>query len=294
MNTCEARCFAELQSDPGSRDICCVEAWKLTDGECHPFLQCYCEEKNSPPCMPPVSICSARWARASSESWRGCRVVCTLNPAPPLPGSTSPRIPSCDRAPVLFSGESCLPVGEVSPPPLPLPLQTSQCIAGTVSPSSSNWCHINIMPPTLRVGQLSWSSEALDMHPHQVPHAQCCPSGDVHSCTGECRPGRWVGDDHCDADLECYCEEKASPPCKPPGPDFSARWARCQNPFTACASRDSWRCWRVVWTLNPCPSFQACPRPPQPSPALSKPPPQRSHHWNRSHARPRPLPLHCR
>ena len=69
------------------------------------------------------------------------------------------------------------------------------------------------------------------MHTHQVPHAQCCPSGDVHSCTGKCRPEGWVGDHWCDADLECYCEEKNSPPCggKPPVPVCSARWARCQN-----------------------------------------------------------------
>ena len=121
VNTCEARCFAELQSDPGSRDICCVEAWKLTDGECHPFLQCYCEEKNSPPCMPPVSICSARWARASSESWRGCRVVCTLNPAPPPSRQHKPShsiLRSCACS--LFGG-IVPPGGRSITPPTPTP-----------------------------------------------------------------------------------------------------------------------------------------------------------------------------
>jgi len=44
-----------------------------------------------------------------------------------------------------------------------LPSQTSKCIAGSVSQSSSHmsahWCHSNMMLPTLRVGQRAWFSE---------------------------------------------------------------------------------------------------------------------------------------
>ena len=51
------------------------------------------------------------------------------------------------------------------------------------------------------------------MHPHQVPHGQCCSSTEVVDCTGSCTSASWVGDDYCNAGLECYCEEQASPAC---------------------------------------------------------------------------------
>jgi len=54
-------------------------------------------------------------ACASSDLWRGGRVLWALKPCPLLPG-TSLRIPSCGRPPVLFPGETCIPVDEVSPP----------------------------------------------------------------------------------------------------------------------------------------------------------------------------------
>ena len=45
-----------------------------------------------------------------------------------------------------------------------LPSQTSQCITGTVSQSSSHvsadWSHSNVMLPALRVGQRAWFVEA--------------------------------------------------------------------------------------------------------------------------------------
>jgi hypothetical protein len=117
------------------------------------------------------------------------------------------------------------------------PLQPSPCIAGTGSPSSShisaNWCHINTMLHVLRTGLRFWFAEASATHPHQVPHGQCCESGDVYTCSGGCSLD-WVGDFWCDLDLECYCEEKASPACggKPPVTVCSARCARCQHPYS--------------------------------------------------------------
>ena len=45
-------------------------------------------------------------------------------PMPFLPGllpGTSPRITSCTGGPILFSNESCIPVGDVSSPSLPPP-----------------------------------------------------------------------------------------------------------------------------------------------------------------------------
>jgi hypothetical protein len=53
------------------------------------------------------------------------------------------------------------------------------------------------------------------MHSHQVPHDQCCTSGYVYGCTGGCVEESGVGDDWCDAVLECYCAEESD--CgKPP------------------------------------------------------------------------------
>ena len=52
-----------------------------------------------------------------------------------LPLGTNPRLPSCSNRPVLFPGESCIPVGEVSPPPLPTPFigaTATQCCASRV------------------------------------------------------------------------------------------------------------------------------------------------------------------
>jgi hypothetical protein len=51
------------------------------------------------------------------------------------------------------------------------------------------------------------------MHPHQVPHGQCCTSTEVQDCTGSCTSASWVGNDLCNANLDCYCEEQASTPC---------------------------------------------------------------------------------
>ena len=118
-----------------------------------------------------------------------------------------------------------------------LPSQTSQCIAGTVPPSCSHvsayWCHHNIMLPTLRVGRRVWCAEARHMHPHQVPHGLCCSSGYVLGCVRGCEPESWIGNDFCDFELECYCEEEDSD-CsgKCPVPDCSACWASCQHPCT--------------------------------------------------------------
>jgi hypothetical protein len=42
-------------------------------------------------------------------------------------------------------------------------------------------------------------------------------------------PYSWVGDDKCDSELDCYCEEWSA--CRtPPVPACCARWARCQHP----------------------------------------------------------------
>jgi hypothetical protein len=84
-------------------------------------------------------------------------------------------------------------------------------------------------------------AEALDIHLHQVPHLQCCPSGEVYSCSGgECAPESLVGDFTCHGgglhvSLECYCEEQkldCGTGGKPPAPVCSARWAQCQHPRT--------------------------------------------------------------
>ena len=70
-----------------------------------------------------------------------------------FPLDQSLRIPNCDDPPVLFSNETCIPLGDVSPPHFHLPLQTSQCIAGTGSPSgshvSAHWCQHNTIAPGL-------------------------------------------------------------------------------------------------------------------------------------------------
>ena len=79
--------------------------------------------------------------------------------------------------------------------------------------------------PQKPLGLRFWFAEARDMHPNQVPHGQCCTSTQVQDCTGACTSAAWVGGDECNAGLECYCEEQASPPCfgKPPVSLCSAR-----------------------------------------------------------------------
>jgi hypothetical protein len=98
-------------------------------------------------------------------------------------------------------------------------------------------------------------------HGIQVPHAQCYYEGDLHSCDGNCYLSSIIGDHMCQTALECYCEEKSDcsdPPDdgdffdngdsfddgdprddsdsfdggNPPAPVYSARWARCQHPYT--------------------------------------------------------------
>ena len=60
------------------------------------------------------------------------------------------------------------------------------------------------------MGLRDWFAEALGMHAHQVPHAQCCSSGYVQGCIGGCTLESYLGDNHCDFYLDCYCEEKDS------------------------------------------------------------------------------------
>ena len=145
-----------------------------------------------------------------------CLAFCVDSYLSPLrPGSTSPRITSCDKPPVIFSGESCIPLGDVSLPPLLPACADLECITGTVVARMSP--RIGATPallPRLGVGLRIWFAEGWAIHPHQVPHDQCCNSGWMLGCWGGCFPeSSWVGDDWCDAELQCYCEEKASPPC---------------------------------------------------------------------------------
>jgi hypothetical protein len=63
------------------------------------------------------------------------------------------------------------------------------------------------------------------MHPHQVPHYKCCLAGYVYKCAGGCTEESLVGDDYCNAELECYCEEKGGD-CGGKPPICSTRWAR--------------------------------------------------------------------
>ena len=74
------------------------------------------------------------------------------------------------------------------------------------------------------------------MHPHQVAHGQCCDEGWVRDCTGGCLQEEWVGDNVCDNQLMCYCEEESDCDGHPPVPVCSLRWARCQHPYTVAGA----------------------------------------------------------
>ncbi|KAJ1469851.1 hypothetical protein T484DRAFT_1850173 [Baffinella frigidus] len=50
----------------------------------------------------------------------------------------------------------------------------------------------------------------------KVDHTVCCVEGEIMSCFGgQCMDASWMGegDDLCDAELECYCEESESSAC---------------------------------------------------------------------------------
>ena len=92
--------------------------------------------------------------------------------------------------------------------------------------------------PRLRASLRVWFGEAWDMHPHQVPHDQCCDSEDVYTCMGGgCRPVSWVEDDECDTDLACYCEEETTD-CGTLS--IPTRCAWCQHPCSCIK-------WLVAW-----------------------------------------------
>ena len=234
--------------------VCTLEVW-VGDDFCHANLECYCEEKVSRPCggKPPVPFCLARWARCqhpysrAGEPQQGREVMHCVGGVfcRPLNNTPHPSRPARDHYnhypsrihhhagashPLLrksthsVSGGIVHPAGRCITPSTP----NSECIAGMVTPS--------LCPRNVATSLPFLCLEACGMHPYQVPHGQCCPSGSLHDCTGGCTWNSWVGDEKCDAELECYCEEKSD--CgEPPLLRCSARLACCQHPHTGAGEQ---------------------------------------------------------
>ena len=186
---CDAglECYCEEWSDCGKPpDPICSARWArcpnpyigaASHGRWKKWLMAWvacCEDPEPMPLLPglvetttttttPLATTSSTTTPLATTSSTTTPLATTISITTPLTTTTTPepRIFSCGDPPILLPGESCIPLDEVSPRPLPPPfadlsLHRRHCLPWHLS---LQWCSSNIMLPWQRVGLRVWFVE---------------------------------------------------------------------------------------------------------------------------------------